>query len=158
MLPIRICNRHAGQLAHRTPRRQASQRDPYGGFPSPNCGVTPALPVSAPLGHGPRRKKSPTQFEPEFCTSSAARVYTRVSPTEPFRCIFPLRDGLNDSLLPSASPERLPSSPAPSVLQTPPRQMALCQEYPIVAGMFHQTLFPGAVTHQRFDGGRNSSQ
>jgi hypothetical protein len=33
------------------------------------------------------------------------RVFTCLSPTEPFRCIFPLRDGPNDSLLPSASPE-----------------------------------------------------
>jgi len=43
------------------------------------------------------------------------RVYTRLSPTEPFRCIFPLRDGPNDSLLPSASPERCNRRVSPSV-------------------------------------------
>lgn len=96
-----------------------------------------------------------------------------MSPTEPFRCIFALRDGPNDSLLPSASPERLQSSPAPSVFQTRPRpggvfvrfptaragatpwelaatrscpawpqrgarQMALCQQQPIIPGIFLQ--------------------
>ena len=58
------------------------------------------------------------------------RVYTRLSPTEPFRCIFPLRDGPNDSLLPSASPGRLQSSPAPSVFQTPPRPGGVFVRFP----------------------------
>ena len=58
------------------------------------------------------------------------RVYTRLSPTEPLRCIFTLRDGPNDSLLPSASPERLQSSPAPSVFQTPPRPGGVFVSFP----------------------------
>src|ERR1035437_6156271 len=49
------------------------------------------------------------------------RVYTRLSATEPFRCVSPLGDGRNDSLLPSARPERPHSSPAPSVFPTSPR-------------------------------------
>jgi len=46
------------------------------------------------------------------------------------RCIFPLRDGPNDSLLPSASPERLQSSPAPSVFRTPPRPGGVFVRFP----------------------------
>jgi hypothetical protein len=39
------------------------------------------------------------------------RLYRRLSPTESFQRIFPLRDRPNDSLLPSASPEHPPWSP-----------------------------------------------
>jgi len=53
-----------------------------------------------------------------------------MSPTEPFRRIFPLRDGPNDSLLPSASPERLQSSPAGSLFQTLPRPGGVFVRFP----------------------------
>ncbi len=68
---------------------------------------------------------------------------------EPFRCIFPFRDGPNDSLVPSARPERLQSSPVLSVFQTSPRPRSV-----------FVTLFRDAkhscLTHWRFTNGASA--
>ena len=54
-----------------------------------------------------------------FLAFRRLRVYPRLSPTEPFRSIFPLRDGPNDSLLPSASPETSDHGPVIQFSPTP---------------------------------------